>query len=267
MKELKQGRNQINACNLSRHQITHTEEKLYPYMECGKSFTDSSTLSSHQRTHTGEKPYKCMECGKHFTDSSALSPHQRTHTGEKPYKCMECGKRFSDSSALSPHQRTHTGEKPYKCMECGKSFSQSSALSPHQRTHTKMSSVLAPDESQSGGHSIVLGAAAEKALCLHAIPLTSLRDGSFKRAPWLDLNCRVGSYGRRRSFRYAGPKPFRALYVKISTLNWARAATGSQCNLYRIGLICSLAATPLTSHATRFWTSCSRQTVFKGSPT
>ena len=25
----------------------------------------------------------------------------------------------------------------------------------------------------------------------------SLRDGSFKRAPWLDLNCQVGSYGRR----------------------------------------------------------------------
>ena len=46
-----------------------------------------------------------------------------------------------------------------------------------------------------------LGAAAKKALCLQAVPLTSLRDGSFKRAPWLDLNCRVGSYGRR----YPGP--------------------------------------------------------------
>ena len=84
-----------------------------------------------------------------------------------------------------------------------------------------------------------LGTAAEKALFLQALPLITLRDGSFKRAPWLDLNCRVGSYGRRRSFRYPGPKPFRALYVKTSTLNWARAATGSQCNLNRIGLICS----------------------------
>ena len=40
-----------------------------------------------------------------------------------------------------------------------------------------------------------LGAAAKKAFCLQAIPLTSLRNGSFKRAPWLDLNCWVGSYG------------------------------------------------------------------------
>ena len=119
-----------------------------------------------------------------------------------------------------------------------------------------------------------LGAVAEKALYLQAIPLTSLRDGSFRRAPWLDLNCRVGSYGRRGSFRsvvpnvgppdvlglqlpeaftttsagqdfwelksknfwrpkvgdhcfrYPGPKPFRVLYVKKSTLTWAQAATG-----------------------------------------
>ena len=111
-----------------------------------------------------------------------------------------------------------------------------------------------------------LGAAAEKALCLQAIPLT-LIDGSFKRAPWLDLNCQVGSYGRRQSFRCPGPKSFRALYVKTSTLNWARAATGNQCNLNRIGLMCSLEAPPLTSRAARFWISCSCWTVFKGSPT
>nr|XP_020634212.1 zinc finger protein 664-like [Pogona vitticeps] len=105
MKGIKQGRNHVNACHLSRHQRTHEGEKLY----------------------AGENMYPCMECGKSFSQSSQLRVHQRTHTGEKPHKCMECGKSFSHSSALKFHQRTHTGEKPHECMECGKSFTLSSS--------------------------------------------------------------------------------------------------------------------------------------------
>ena len=135
VKELTQQRNHINACNLSRHHITHKGKGLYPCMECGKSFHWSGNLRLHQRTHTGEKPHKCMECGKSFSQSNNLRFHQRTHTGEKPHKCMECGKSFSTIGNLRKHERTHTGEKPHKCIECGNSFSQSGNLRTHERTH------------------------------------------------------------------------------------------------------------------------------------
>lgn len=43
-----------------------------------------------------------------------------------------------------------------------------------------------------------------------------------------DLNKQVGSYGSRWSFKYSGPKPYQALFVKTSTLTSAWKQIGSQ---------------------------------------
>ncbi|NXQ77767.1 ZSC20 protein, partial [Quiscalus mexicanus] len=73
----------------------------------------AADLVVDQQLHDGEKSYKgFLECGKSFSNSSNLLIHHWVHTalihtGEQPYMCRECGKRFSDCSNLICRQNIH----------------------------------------------------------------------------------------------------------------------------------------------------------------
>ncbi|XP_071758274.1 uncharacterized protein LOC139913993 [Centroberyx gerrardi] len=149
---------------LGKHQLTHTQNRIFKCRQCGEAYPSMSELRAHQRIHPPEQSNQCMQCGKFFSSVACLTAHElrhnqqrtqicmrcgkafknkhdlnlhmRSHTGERPFQCTYCGKRFSVSGNLNIHIRTHTGEKPYLCADCGKAFVSAGELQIHRRTHT-----------------------------------------------------------------------------------------------------------------------------------
>ncbi|KAM9349976.1 uncharacterized protein ABDE67_009698 [Symphorus nematophorus] len=149
---------------LSKHEQTHTQNRIFTCRQCGEVYSSMSELRTHQKIHPPELSNQCVQCGKFFSSVACLTAHElrhkqkktqicarcgkafknkhdlnlhmRSHTGERPFQCTYCGKRFSVSGNLNIHIRIHTGEKPYLCSDCGKAFVSAGELQIHRRTHT-----------------------------------------------------------------------------------------------------------------------------------
>lgn len=87
------------------------------------------------RSHTGERPYKCVQCGRGFASSGVLKAHIRTHSGLKAYKCLTCDTTFTTSGSLRRHMTTHSDLRPYMCPYCQKTFKSSPNCRKHMKTH------------------------------------------------------------------------------------------------------------------------------------
>jgi len=101
--------------------------------ECGKVFTASGSLTRHMLTHRDERPFPCEICSRRFRQRAHLKKHIRVHTGEKPYSCPYCPWNFTQKSSLTGHIRTkHTFETPYQCPDCDKKFPTRNHLRAHK---------------------------------------------------------------------------------------------------------------------------------------
>ncbi|XP_014218337.2 uncharacterized protein LOC106646732 [Copidosoma floridanum] len=76
---------------------------------CGKVFNNASALTKHKLTHSDERKYSCNLCGKAFKRQDHLNGHSLTHRNKKPYECKAegCGKSYCDARSLRRHTENH----------------------------------------------------------------------------------------------------------------------------------------------------------------
>ena len=145
---------------------------------CQKGFNKNFDLAQHVRSHTGERPYQCVICGRGFAQKSNVKKHMTTHKvwplGHKTlpseeeetpggssvrtlntkqslspnsrqltlsvntsYQCQYCKENFNKYPELKTHIKVHEAEKHYKCTvrNCGKLFLDLDLFLEHTSLH------------------------------------------------------------------------------------------------------------------------------------
>nr|CAD7400996.1 unnamed protein product [Timema poppensis] len=141
----------ISERDLADHMISHSNERPFICLFCGRKFKRKSHLTRHETNHRyqqqGLRPptprrkegleFKCDLCGKNYSTKRQLQNHGFTHTGERNYECQHCGKRLGQFGTLKRHIRVvHEGIKDFVCELCQRSFTAKVSLTNHKRIHT-----------------------------------------------------------------------------------------------------------------------------------
>lgn len=117
------------------HGEKDSRDRLHSCHQCPASFATAFMLKVHEKSHSDERPFTCAECGKSYRSQHVYQDHLNQHKGIKAYSCKECGKSFTWRTSLWAHTANHAKEKPFGCVQCGAMFAEQSQLKDHWEVH------------------------------------------------------------------------------------------------------------------------------------
>ncbi|XP_049643283.1 zinc finger protein 541 [Suncus etruscus] len=105
------GRVACGSSRKGRRQHSSPQNPLLDCSLCGKVFSSASSLSKHYLTHSQERKHVCKICSKAFKRQDHLTGHMLTHQKTKPFVCMEqgCAKSYCDYRSLRRHYEVQHG--------------------------------------------------------------------------------------------------------------------------------------------------------------
>ncbi|XP_072822865.1 zinc finger protein 541 isoform X1 [Vicugna pacos] len=122
------GRASSGSTRKGRRQHGSPQNPLLDCSLCGKVFSSASSLSKHYLTHSQERKHICKICSKAFKRQDHLTGHMLTHQKTKPFVCIEqgCSKSYCDYRSLRRHYEVQHGlcilkEAPPEEEACGDS--------------------------------------------------------------------------------------------------------------------------------------------------
>nr|XP_034801010.2 zinc finger protein 541 isoform X2 [Pan paniscus]XP_054959463.1 zinc finger protein 541 isoform X2 [Pan paniscus]XP_054959464.1 zinc finger protein 541 isoform X2 [Pan paniscus] len=122
------GRATSGSARKGKRQHSSPQNPLLDCSLCGKVFSSASSLSKHYLTHSQERKHVCKICSKAFKRQDHLTGHMLTHQKTKPFVCIEqgCSKSYCDYRSLRRHYEVHHGlcilkEAPPEEEACGDS--------------------------------------------------------------------------------------------------------------------------------------------------
>ncbi|XP_021101655.1 zinc finger protein 541 isoform X8 [Heterocephalus glaber] len=105
------GRATLGSARKGKRQHSSPQKALLDCSLCGKVFSSASSLSKHYLTHSQERKHICKICSKAFKRQDHLTGHMLTHQKTKPFVCIEqgCGKSYCDYRSLRRHCEVQHG--------------------------------------------------------------------------------------------------------------------------------------------------------------
>ncbi|XP_025125189.2 zinc finger protein 541 isoform X3 [Bubalus bubalis] len=105
------GRATSGSARKGKRQHSSPQNTLLDCSLCGKVFSSASSLSKHYLTHSQERKHVCKICSKAFKRQDHLTGHMLTHQKTKPFVCIEqgCSKSYCDYRSLRRHYEVQHG--------------------------------------------------------------------------------------------------------------------------------------------------------------
>ena len=134
-----------SALYITRHVLTHRDERPFMCEHCGKSFKADTVLRAHLEMHDDTKQYPCDKCEYVGNSKGALYSHRASHITKElmQYRCRQCDWVGRRKSELQVHQRKHSAMKLFRCGHCGQSYKHKHGLTRHlKEKHMVQTSVM-----------------------------------------------------------------------------------------------------------------------------